>query len=608
MQNYNKALIKQLSINIGIILLLTYFFTTGITYGKTMAMECAYSGNNGNSVTIWVPRNHNPEFTEPGKTFNVEVRGPDELSKNGWNVTLKNEFKSWPVTVDSVTRGLIHLDTEEGWNLKVRLPNNISPELMELVIEHNSVAEPAISRRSVHIVPDLESDFYIWHQSDQHVTNYRAVHGSGKAHLQWGNGSQQAMEWIDPVINLTNPRFILHTGDNTQIYYDELSWAGFEEAELRLSRFLNGMDGYTAPSVVTTGNHDVGWSNYIHFDSWGDYLTNYFGQREFSFRMGSFYVLNSEWTTTIRLDWARNDYAEAGQDSSIKYRLIASHYYDGIDGSTTVAPAEDPTDLMLVGHSHRTQRWPSSEPYPVRSVGSALDYQRAAFWDFRRTSDGWDTPQLDNHADGVNVHRLVKEPEPPAQNPANWGHTVVSTDYVKLNDGTSSSNLLEITNQLPHNFYDGRVRFVMTPGDYAGLVRGGEILAQYLSDDESRTIVLIKVDIPENDVITVSINEDQLSNIYPEEMPEAAELRQNFPNPFNPSTQIQYYLPEASYITLEIYTLGGRLIQTLVDDHESSGLHTVTFNADNKKLSSGVYYYHLKTDFGQHVKQMTLIK
>src|SRR5690606_15910830 len=143
------------------------------------------------------------------------------------------------------------------------------------------------SARSVLIVPDFQQDFYILHQSDQHIAGDSAVVPGGNSSAKWGNGSKQALEWLTPVVNLTNPRFILYTGDNNQIYNSATDWAGPEEAKLRVQRLIEGISGYTVPTVLATGNHDIGWSSYQDFDLWRENYTQQVGQRAFSFRMGS---------------------------------------------------------------------------------------------------------------------------------------------------------------------------------------------------------------------------------------------------------------------------------------------------------------------------------
>jgi murein DD-endopeptidase MepM/ murein hydrolase activator NlpD len=89
-------------------------------------------------------------------------------------------------------------------------------------------------------------------------------------------------------------------------------------------------------------------------------------------------------------------------------------------------------------------------------------------------------------------------------------------------------------------------------------------------------------------------------------IPEVAALEQNFPNPFNPVTSIQYSLPESSEVTLAVYTMMGQLVDVLVNGLQSSGWHTISFNAEH--LSSGVYMYRLTAGDMIITRKMTLMK
>jgi hypothetical protein len=79
----------------------------------------------------------------------------------------------------------------------------------------------------------------------------------------------------------------------------------------------------------------------------------------------------------------------------------------------------------------------------------------------------------------------------------------------------------------------------------------------------------------------------------------------NYPNPFNPSTRIRYAIPQNSFITLKVFDLRGREIVTLVNEKKISGNYEVTFNASN--LSSGIYFYQLKTENYIQTNKMILL-
>jgi hypothetical protein len=94
-------------------------------------------------------------------------------------------------------------------------------------------------------------------------------------------------------------------------------------------------------------------------------------------------------------------------------------------------------------------------------------------------------------------------------------------------------------------------------------------------------------------------------------VPESFELYQNAPNPFNPVTDIRYYLPESGYVSLEIFNMNGQKVRTLVDGYQDAGEHTVTWDAKNdsgESVASGIYLYRFRSGDTVISKKMTLLK
>jgi len=80
----------------------------------------------------------------------------------------------------------------------------------------------------------------------------------------------------------------------------------------------------------------------------------------------------------------------------------------------------------------------------------------------------------------------------------------------------------------------------------------------------------------------------------------------NYPNPFNPSTTIQYTLNESTQVKLTVYDRLGREVVTLVDESQTAGTYTVQFDAAN--LPSGTYFYRIKTPSKTEVRKMVFEK
>jgi hypothetical protein len=90
------------------------------------------------------------------------------------------------------------------------------------------------------------------------------------------------------------------------------------------------------------------------------------------------------------------------------------------------------------------------------------------------------------------------------------------------------------------------------------------------------------------------------------DMAKHLDLLHNYPNPFNPTTQISFELPKSGRATLKVYNMAGQEIASLVDGYTDAGKHTVTF--DGSHLASGTYLYHLRTADFQVSKAMVLAK
>jgi endo-1,4-beta-xylanase len=88
--------------------------------------------------------------------------------------------------------------------------------------------------------------------------------------------------------------------------------------------------------------------------------------------------------------------------------------------------------------------------------------------------------------------------------------------------------------------------------------------------------------------------------------PSAYQLGQNFPNPFNPSTTIRYSITHTSNVTLKVFDMLGREVQSLVNTQQAPGQYSVTLNAQN--LGSGVYFYRLNAGTYTETKKLMLMK
>ena len=94
-------------------------------------------------------------------------------------------------------------------------------------------------------------------------------------------------------------------------------------------------------------------------------------------------------------------------------------------------------------------------------------------------------------------------------------------------------------------------------------------------------------------------------------LPSVFALSQNIPNPFNPTTEISYALPNASSVRLEVLNVLGQVVRTLVDEFQTAGNHQAVWDGrdDNyQEVSSGVYFYRIAAGEYAETRKMVLMK
>ena len=95
------------------------------------------------------------------------------------------------------------------------------------------------------------------------------------------------------------------------------------------------------------------------------------------------------------------------------------------------------------------------------------------------------------------------------------------------------------------------------------------------------------------------------------DLPQELILEANYPNPFNPTTHINYTLPENTPVKLKIYNLKGELVKILVEENQSAGRYTISWNGTDIQdniVPSGIYTYQLSTNSLTLNRRMILLK
>ena len=118
------------------------------------------------------------------------------------------------------------------------------------------------------------------------------------------------------------------------------------------------------------------------------------------------------------------------------------------------------------------------------------------------------------------------------------------------------------------------------------------------------TVVVVNLNFNYNFIIDINDAAQSLS-------PDKFMLAKNYPNPFNPTTNIQYQLAESRNVSIKIYNMLGNEVKTLINEEQPAGLHQITWdgkNSNGNNVSSGVYLYCMKAGDYVSFKKMTLIR
>ena len=109
-----------------------------------------------------------------------------------------------------------------------------------------------------------------------------------------------------------------------------------------------------------------------------------------------------------------------------------------------------------------------------------------------------------------------------------------------------------------------------------------------------------------NDTGTVTGVEDADATV-----PTDFALEGNYPNPFNPATEILYALPQQVHVTLTVYDVSGREVRRLINTSQAPGRYQVRWDGKDARghsVRSGVYFYRLTTDVWHKTQSMVLLK
>jgi len=223
--------------------------------------------------------------------------------------------------------------------------------------------------------------------------------------------------------------------------------------------------------------------------------------------------------------------------------------------------------------------------------------------------DGWlKQPEIcisisdDNGATWSDIRYINANPLDNVVDPDNY----YDNNYAPEFEGMMPVNLslgdkLEILSNEPGN-YHAKLNFVfMDDGDYgsaAGQTTGGGSLT-----NSALRYAAIDLEFQEVWIGPASINEETI--------PQVDFQLSNYPNPFNPETTISYNMIEDGNVSIDIFNVKGQKVRTLINEHVTAGDHSLVWNGTNnneQKVSSGIYFYKMKSGNYSATKKMILMK
>ena len=124
-------------------------------------------------------------------------------------------------------------------------------------------------------------------------------------------------------------------------------------------------------------------------------------------------------------------------------------------------------------------------------------------------------------------------------------------------------------------------------------------------------ITFTAVDTHENESGFASVGPDDVTAVGDDAVPVTDFLRQNRPNPFNPTTLIRFGLSKPGHVSLRVYDAAGRRVRTLVDATRPAGRHTIEWDGMNDRrqpVASGIYFYRLTAGSFVETRKMVMVR
>ena len=199
-------------------------------------------------------------------------------------------------------------------------------------------------------------------------------------------------------------------------------------------------------------------------------------------------------------------------------------------------------------------------------------------------------------------------------------HVTVSIDKAEALKGfqfemTYDHNVLEfmednVTGLVGLNVYDTKDGVIRVASEFVGEKFLGDVTLGFKTKgiDKDITIEIVNGMVDNLEGVALSTN---LGEVSLRAIPAVYSLSPNYPNPFNPTTTIDYSIPKSGNVELVIFNLAGQKVRTLVNEHRTAAFYKVVWDGRNnngESVGSGLYFYRIQSGSFSKIEKMTLVK
>lgn len=388
----------------------------------------------------------------------------------------------------------------------------------------------------------------------------------------------------DRWFNLTQPMFEKMTKANIATF---LSWATGNYCEIKHTPLVSSFDTTARvviaevlmPHPIAAGNNSP--KLYYKINN-GNY--NSVNAFEVNGKTHKFLIPGQTSGTKI-------SYYVAAQDSAASITTTSPFGGGGINPPGTVPPQTTYIYYVLRSNSYSSNTVPKVIPANTFLYDTIHIYQGGNIRDARVNINL-------SHPDDARLLIMLRK----------IINTSALTSTFLMRDMCSGSNFINT------NFTDtAALKINQGVAPYTGYYKGFDTLSKFKNLNMQGDWVLVVWNSDQTAIGTLTnwnitfAYENTVSVIKESEtIPDKYNLFQNYPNPFNPVTNIKFNIPKAGNTKVEVYDLLGKKVETLVNQYLAPGNYKVTFDGSN--LPSGVYFYHLNSEYFTETKRMILLK